>query len=234
MPKIPELLEMLKSGVHFGHQSSKRYPKMKSFIHTTRHQIDIIDLEKTAQKLKEALNFVKETASTGGVVLFISSKKQAKPIIKKYAGECNMPFISSRWLGGTFTNFGSIIGLTKKLKELEGKEKSGELEKYTKKEQLDFKREITKLTELVGGIKEMAKLPEAVFVVDIKKEKTAVAEANKKNIPVIALTDTNVNPEKIKYPIPANDDATKSIEMITKLIAEAVNEGKTEIKTDDQ
>lgn len=229
MPQIPELIEMLKSGVHFGHQSSRRYPKMKPFIHTTRHQIDVIDLEQTAQKLKEALYFIKETASNGGVVLFISSKNQAKLIIEKYALDCGMPYIISRWLGGTFTNFGSINKLTRKLKELEAKEKSGELEKYTKKEQLEFSREIARLTELVGGIKEITKLPEAVFVVDIKKEKTAVNEANKKKIAIVALVDTNVNPEKIQYPIPGNDDAIKSIEMITKLVAEAVNEGKAEM-----
>lgn len=229
MPQIPELIEMLKSGVHFGHQSSKRYPKMEPFVHTTRHQIDVIDLEQTAQKLKEALDFIKETASGGGVVLFVSSKSQAKPLVEKYALDCGMPYITSRWLGGTFTNFGSINKLTRKLKELEAKEKSGELEKYTKKEQLDFKREITRLTELVGGIKEMNKLPEAIFVVDVKKEKTAVNEANKKKIAIVALVDTNVNPEKIQYPIPGNDDATKSIDMITGLVAKAVNEGKSNV-----
>lgn len=225
--KIPELLEMLKAGVHFGHQSSRKYPKMGKYIHTTRNRINIIDLEKTAETLKQALDFVVEIASKGGAVLFISSKKQAKEAIKKAAGSCGMPYINSRWLGGTFTNFGNIIKLTKKLKELEVKERSGELEKYTKKEQLDFNKEITRLNELVGGIKEMARLPEAVFVVDIKKDKSAVAEAVKKQVPIIAMVDTNVNPAKIKFPIPANDDAVKSIELITNLVAEAVNEGKS-------
>ena len=226
MTQIPELIEMLKSGVHFGHQSSKRHPKMSPYIYTVRNQVHIIDLEQTAQKLKEALDFITKTAAAGGAVLFVSSKRQAKTVIEKYAKECAMPYINSRWLGGTLTNFGNIIKLTKKLKELEKKQDSGELEKYTKKEQLEFQREITRLKDLVGGIKEMVKVPEALFVVDIRKEKTAVKEAGKKGIPIVAMVDTNVNPEKIKYPIPANDDATKSIEMITGLVAEAVKEGQ--------
>ena len=183
MPPIPELIELLKAGVHFGHRSSKRYPKMKEFIHTTRHEIDIIDLEKTAS-------------------------------------------VTARWLGGTFTNFSSIAALTRKLKDLEAQAASGELLKYTKKEQLDFQREAEKLSELVGGIKDMSKMPAAVFVIDIKKEKTALAEAIKKNVPIVALIDTNADPSRIQYPIPGNDDAAKSIELITNLVAQAVNEGK--------
>ena len=229
MTNIPELVDMLKCGVHFGHQSSKRHPKMTPYIFTIRNQIHIIDLEKTAKKLKEAMDFVSKTVATGGTVLFISSKRQAKSLIDQYAKDCGMPYINSRWLGGTFTNFGNIIKLTKKLKELEQKQLSGELEKYTKKEQLDFTREITRLSDLVGGIKEMTKAPEAVFVVDIKKDKTAVREANKKNIPVIAMVDTNTNPSVIDYPIPANDDAVKSIEIIINSIAEAVKEGKEKV-----
>jgi len=230
MSKLPELLEMLKSGVHFGHQSSKRYPKMKPFVHTTRNKIDIINLEETAQKLAEALEFVTKIVSQGGTVLFISSKRQAKKIIKEQAEACGMPYINSRWLGGTFTNFASVKGLTKRLKDLEAKEQSGELEKYTKKEHLDFLKEIEKLNELVGGIKEMNRLPEAVFMIDIKKERTALAEALKREVPVIALVDTNVNPEKIKYPIPGNDDAVKSIELITQTISQAISEVKAQVK----
>lgn len=230
MPQIPELIEMIKAGVHFGHQSSKRYPKMEDYIHTTRNKIDIINLEKTAKALERALAFIKQTVAQGGTVLFISSKRQAKAIIEKYAAFTSMPYITSRWLGGTFTNFYSISQLVKKLKDLESKSEKGELEKYTKKEQLEFQREIVRLAELVGGLKPLTKLPEAVFIVDIKKEKTAVAEAIKKKIPIVALVDTNVNPELIQYPIPANDDATKSIELFTKLVAEAINEGKAEKK----
>ena len=180
MVVIPDLVEMLKAGVHFGHQPGKKYPKMDEYIHSTRNNISIIDLEKTAEKLKEALDFITKTVSDGGTVLFISSKKQAKEIVEKYARQCNMPFIVSRWLGGTFTNFSNVIKLTRRLKSLETKEKSGELAKYTKKEQLDFSREMEKLTELVGGIRDLIRLPEAVFIVDIKKDKTAAAEAAKK------------------------------------------------------
>ena len=229
MIKIPELLEMLKCGVHFGHQKSKKYPKMDEFIHSTRNNVSIIDLEKTAEKLKEALNFINKTVSAGGTVLFVSSKKQAKELVKKYAKEYNIPYIVSRWLGGTFTNFNNIIKLTKKLKSLEEKVKSGELEKYTKKEQLDFNNEITRLNELVGGIKDLTKIPEAVFIIDCKKDRTAVTEANKKNIPIIAFVDTNDNPEKVQYPIPANNDAVKSIDIITKLVAETVNDSRSKI-----
>lgn len=228
MPKIPELIEMVKSGVHFGHQSSKRYPKAEDYVHATRNKIDIINLEKTVQGLEKALAFIKQTVSLGGAVIFISSKRQAKAIIEKYATICGMPYITSRWLGGTFTNFYSINQLVKTLKDLESKFASGEMNKYTKKEQLEFQREMERLDELVGGLKPLSKLPEAVFIVDIKKEKTAVAEALKKKIPIVALVDTNVNPTVIQYPIPANDDATKSIEMITRLVSEAVEEGKAE------
>ena len=231
MLNTPELSDMLKCGVHFGHQSSKRHPKMSPYIFTIRNQIHIIDLEQTAKKLKEAMDFIAKTVATGGTVLFISSKRQAQALIEKYAKECGMPYINSRWLGGTFTNFVNIIRLTKKLKELEQKQAGGELEKYTKKEQLDFNREISRLSELVGGIKGMNRIPEAVFVVDIKKDKTAVREANKKNIPVIAMVDTNTNPSKISYPIPANDDAAKSIDMIIGCMAEAVKEGQERQKT---
>lgn len=230
MIKIPELSQMLECGVHFGHQLSKRHPKMEPFIHTSRNRIAIINLEKTASKLAEALAFASDVASTGGVILFVSSKRQAKEIIQRCAENCGMPFVNSRWLGGTFTNFANISRLTKKLKELEQKTASGELAKYTKKEQLDFEREIARLTELVGGMKNMIKLPEAVFVVDIKKDDNAVKESNKKKVPVIAICDTNVNPEAVRYPIPANDDAVKSIDLICGLMAEAVLEGKAQMQ----
>lgn len=226
MPKVPELSELLKAGVHFGHQSSKRYPSMGAYIYTTRNLVDIINLEETSQKLQAALNFIAETVSRGGTILFVSSKKQAKNVIEKYAVECNMPFVTSRWLGGTFTNFASISRLVRTLKDLEQKFAAGEMEKYTKKEQLEFEREMARLHELVGGLKEMKKLPEAVFVIDIKKDKTAVSEASKKKVPIVALVDSNVNPTAIDYPIPGNDDAVKSIDLITGLIAEAVKEGK--------
>jgi len=226
MIQTPELVELLKAGVHFGHQMSKKYPKMDPYIYTQRSQISIIDLEQTASKLREAMDFVKKIASENGVILFVASKKQAKKIVEEAAKSCGMPYITSRWLGGTFTNFGNIVKLPKKLKDLEEKQANGQLEKYTKKEQLNFQREIERLKEMVEGIKELKKLPEAMYLVDIKKEKTALAEALNKNIPVVAMTDTNTDPSKITYPIPANDDASKSIAIITQAVAAAISEGR--------
>lgn len=229
MQNLPTLEDLLKKGVHFGHKTSKRYPKANSYIHTQRNGIHIIDLQKTVEGLEKALKFVEKVTKDSGVILFVGSKKQARKIVKDNAEDCNMPYIIGRWLGGTFTNFENIVVLTKKLEKLEKGEADGSWEVYTKKEQVNFKKELNKLQENVGGIKNMKKLPKAMFVVDIKKEKTAVSEANKVGIPVIALVDTNVNPEKVQYPIPANDDAMKSIEVITNYICETVkaNQGKT-------
>lgn len=226
MSKSPTLLDLLKAGAHFGHRPSKRYPKMEPYIYSERDNVDIINLEKTQQLLEAALEFVKKLAASGGVILFVASKRQAKDIIKKYAETANLPFIIERWVGGTFTNFGNINKLINKLKDLENKKAQGELNKYTKKEQLNFEKEITRLNLLVGGIKNMNKVPEAVYLVDLKKEKTALREAKKMKVPIIALTDSNVNPTGVDYPIPANDDATKTIELITGLIVEAINEGR--------
>ena len=225
MSKIPDLLTMLKSGVHFGHQKGKRHPKMEPYIFTEKSGFHIINLEKTQEKLEEALEFTKKIVSNGGTILFLGTKKQAQPIVTKYAKEVGMPYIIERWLGGTFTNFAEVSRLVKKFTELKKKKSSGQLDKYTKKEQLEFDREIEKLDKMVGGVESLSRIPDAIFVIDVKKEKTAVSEAVKKNIPIIAMCDTNVNPQKIDYVIPANDDAVKSIELITGLIAEAVKEG---------
>lgn len=226
MINIPSLLDLLKAGAHFGHRPSKRHPKMEPYLYTERDNVNIINLEQTQGKLKDALDFAREVAKKNGVILFIGSKRQAKAIIKKYAEEIGMPYVIERWVGGTFTNFGNIIKLINKLKDWENKKLQGEFSKYTKKEQLDFEKEINRLNLLVGGIRNLTKLPEAVYLVDLKKEKTALREALKMNVPVIAVTDSNVNPTGVNYPIPANDDATKTIEMITNLIAEAVKEGR--------
>ncbi|MFA4871607.1 MAG: 30S ribosomal protein S2 [Patescibacteria group bacterium] len=226
--KLPTLLELLQAGVHFGHQKGRWHPKMKDFIFTERGGVHIIDLEKTVEKLQIATDFVKETVQRGGVILFVGTKRQGQKIIEKYALACGMPYISERWIGGLFTNFSNVNKLIKKYKELTEKKDSGALEKYTKKEQVEFQKEIEKLKKLVGGLAELKKIPEAIFVLDVKKEKTAVAEARKRKIPIVAFCDTNINPDLIDYPIPANDDAVKSIEIITGLIAEAVKEGKVE------
>ncbi|PIS42978.1 MAG: 30S ribosomal protein S2 [Candidatus Kerfeldbacteria bacterium CG08_land_8_20_14_0_20_40_16] len=224
------LLDLLKNGVHFGHQKSHRHPKMEPNIFTVRNGVHIINLEKTLEKLIEALEFIRKTAQEGGQLLFLGTKRQAKEIIKKHAQSCGMPYLTERWLGGLFTNFTNVSRLQKKLKKFEEEKQSGELEKYTKKERSKFEKEIEKLDRLVGGIKEMHSLPNAIFVVDIREEKTAIREASKKNVPIVAMVDTNTNPDPINYVIPANDDATKSIEFITGLVAEAVNEGKMQVK----
>ncbi len=231
MPNIPDLMTMLKSGVHFGHQLAKRHPKMKPYIFTAKSGFHIINLEETQEKLRIALEFVTKIVANGGTILFLGTKKQAQEIIIKYAKDCGMPYITERWLGGTFTNFIEISRVVKKYSELKKKKAAGELDKYTKKEKLEFEREIEKLDKIVGGIEELHKVPDVIFVVDVKKEKTAVAEANKKNIPVIAICDTNVNPDKVTYVIPANDDSIKSIELITALVAQAVKEGQSQKKS---
>lgn len=222
------LLEMLKSGVHFGHQQKYWHPKMKPYIHTNRAGLYIIDLEKTDQKLKEALEFVKKVVTKNGKILFISTKRQAHAIVQKAAMEIKMPYATDRWIGGTLTNFDNIKKLVNRLKDLRKKKESGELEKYTKREQLKMDEEMEYLELSVGGIQDMEKMPEAVFIIDMKKEKTAVRESRKMGIPIVAICDTNVNPDLADYPIPANDDATKSIKLIMGAFTEAVKEGQEE------
>lgn len=219
------LPELLKSGVHFGHHVSRWHPKMKPFIFTSRSGVYIIDLEKTSECLKKAQTFVRDTVAKGGTVLFVGTKRQACPIIQASAVDAGMPYVIQRWLGGTFTNFPTITKMTKRLTHLKEERASGNLEKYTKKERLTFGEEIARLEKLVGGIERMTRIPDALFVVDVKQEKTAVREAIAMKVPVVALVDTNVNPAGIAYPIPSNDDATKAIQVITEAIAEAVSEG---------
>lgn len=226
MPKLPTLLELLQAGVHFGHRESRWHPKMKEFIFGSRNGIHIIDLEKTLVRLQDALDYVRDTVARGGVVLFLGTKTQARDIVKKYAEECGAPYVSGRWLGGTLTNYNEVINLVRHYNDLKMKQASGELAKYTKKEQANFGREIEDLETKVGGIKNVVRPPDALFIVDIMKEKTAVQEAQVRHIPIVALTDTNVNPELVAYPIPSNDDAVKTIELMTKLVSEAVKEGK--------
>jgi small subunit ribosomal protein S2 len=224
------LQEMLKSGVHFGHHKSKRHPKMCQYIFDTKQNISILDLEKTKEKLEEALKVVGDLASQGKTVLFVGTKRQAKDIVKKYATECEQPYIVESWIGGLFTNYNNVIKLSKKLTRLKKEKETGELGKYTKKEQLNFIREIAKLEKVVGGIEKMTRMPDAIFVTDIKEEKTAIREARKKKVMIIAIADTNVNPELADYPIPANDDAVKSLNYITKLIAEAYKKNYKKIE----
>ncbi|MFA5030103.1 MAG: 30S ribosomal protein S2 [Patescibacteria group bacterium] len=220
------LLDMLKSGVHFGHQTERWHPKMKQYIFGSRSGVHIIDLEKTLAKLAIAQDFVKKLSSEGKTILFIATKRQAKEIVKKHAIDAGMPYLIERWIGGFLTNFGVVSRNMQRLRKLKADFKSGEMAKYKKHEQMEFQEEINRLQFLVGGVEYMEKVPDALFVIDIKKESTAVAEAKKKEIPVIALVDTNTNPQDITYPIPSNDDATKAIEFMCSVIADAIKEGK--------
>lgn len=226
--KIPSIEELLKAGMHFGHRTSKWHPKMEPFIFGSRKGVHIIDLRKSQKMLAEALKYLKEQSREGRSILLVGTKTQAKNIMKKTAEETAMPHVTERWLGGLLTNFAVIRNLVKKYKDLLEKRSGGKLEKYTKKERLDFDREIAKLETNVGGLVGLAKIPDTVFIWDIKKEKTAFSEAVKKKIPIVAVCDTNVNPDGVKYIIPANDDATKGIKLVMGLVKEAIEEGKME------
>lgn len=224
--EIPTMVDMLKSGAHFGHKKSKWHPNMGPYIFGVKQDTHVIDLEQTVKKLEEAATAAKELAAAGKTILFVGTKQQASPIIEKYAKECGMPYVHTRWLGGYLTNYANVSGVPRQLSKLKQQRESGELEKYTKKERLEFDREIEKLEPVVGGLEEVKKLPDALYVVDLKEEKTAVREAAQMNIPIIAVCDSNVDPEKAAYPIPGNDDAVKSIELFTKVIADAISEGR--------
>lgn len=230
MPKMPELKEFMKAGVHFGHQKSKWHPKMKPFIFTEKNGVHVINLEETQKHLVTAFEFIKEIVATGGTILFLGTKPQAKQYVKEAALSCGMPYVISRWLGGTLTNSNSVLNLVKKYRKLKLEQETGELKKYTKKEQLNIAREIERLDVLIGGIANLNTIPNVLFITDVKTEKTAVDEARRKKVPIIAICDTNVNPDKIDYPIPANDDATNSIKLIVNLVAAAVNESRPQQK----
>lgn len=226
MANIPSLMEMLKAGVHFGHRTSRWHPNMEPYIFGERSGVHIVDLEKTQKKMEEAGEFVKNLGMEGRTLLFVGTKKQAQELIQKKAEECEMPYVLERWIGGTITNFHTIRKRVQHYIDLVGKRDSGELEKYTKKERHEFGKEIEDLRRKIGGLVKLEKMPDAVFIMDIKTEKTALREALRKKIPVVAVCDTNVNPEGIKYVIPANDDALKSVGMMIEFIAESFKEGK--------
>lgn len=221
-----KLEDLLESGAHFGHRTSSMHPKMGEYVFGQRNGVHILDLAKTRQRLEEALNFVKEIASKGGVIIFVGTKPQASSIIEKCALEAQMPYVHLRWIGGTLTNFKVVSDMIKKFKKLKQDMEKGELEKYTKKEQLEFSREIKRLEELVGGLERLEKLPDALFIVDVREENIAVREARRLNIPVLAIVDTNSSPDGVTFPIPANDDGTKSIEFLVRLVKDAIIEGR--------
>lgn len=220
--------QFLEAGVHFGHQTKRWNPKMKKFVFGEKGGIHIIDLQKTDRYLEEARNFLKEAASEGSCILFVGTKKQAQEIIEQEAKKCSMFYISHRWLGGALTNFQTIRKSVEKLKHLRQKKEEAETHKMSKKELARLNQELEKLLKNLSGIEEMKKIPSAVFIIDSKREEIAVKEAKKLGIPVVALVDTNCNPEEIDYPIPGNDDAIRSIKLITTLIAESIREGHDE------
>lgn len=219
---IPALEDLLKAGVHFGHRSSKRHPQMAPYIFGARDKNHIIDLEQTQKMLEDALTVMQKIVSEGKTILFVGTKPQAADMVKEQAIKAGMPYVTTRWLGGLLTNYSVVSQVPRKLTKLKHDREAGKLKKYTKKEQLDFDKEIERLTEVAGGLEDMMKLPDAIFVVDMRSEKTAVREANQKKIPVFALCDTNVNPLEADYPIPANDDAIKSLTLMTSTIADAI------------
>jgi small subunit ribosomal protein S2 len=224
MPVVT-MREMLDSGVHFGHQTRRWNPKMKRFIFTERNGIYIIDLQQTLRYVDQAYEFVKETVAHGGSVLFVGTKKQAQQAIAEQATRVGMPYVNQRWLGGMLTNFSTVYKRLQRLKELEAMEQAGWEGTATKKEQLILSREKDKLERTLGGIREMSKVPSAVWIVDTKKEHIAVGEARKLGIPVIAILDTNCDPDEVDYKIPGNDDAIRSAALLTRVIADAVAEG---------
>lgn len=225
------LEDLLKAGVHFGHLTRRWNPKMEKYIFMERNDIHIIDLKQTLAGLQHAYNAVKEIAATGEQILFAGTKNQAKEIIQNEAIRCGMPYIAERWLGGTLTNFSTIKKSIRHLENLEKMVLDGTVESLTKKERLHINREINKMKLVFSGIQDLKKIPSAVYVVDIRALDIAVREARKLDIPIIAIIDTNCDPELIDYPIPGNDDSAKSIGIITKVIADAVLEGKTVLET---
>jgi len=216
---------LLEAGVHFGHQTRKWNPKMKPYLFGARNGIYIIDLQTTGKLLKESYGFIVKTVSDGGSVLFVGTKKQAQDSIVEEAERCGMFHVCNRWLGGTLTNFQTIRKSIDRLKELEEMKRDGSFSRYTKKEAMRMEKELTKLERSLGGIKDMDELPSALFIVDIRKEKIAVNEGKKLGIPIVAVVDSNGDPEDIDYVIPGNDDAIRSIKLLTSIIADACIEG---------
>jgi len=224
--RIPTLEELLKAGVHFGHSKGRWNPKAGKYIYGERNGVHIIDLQKTVTGLEKALDRIREIAKKKGSILFLGTKKQACRLVEEAARETDMPYVTERWLGGTFTNFKTILRRMKKLLDVEDREKQGELKKYTKKEQLQFKKEIADFEKKMGGIKKMNKLPEAIFIIGVKEENTAVREAKKTGVDVIALADTNIDPEDLDFPIPSNDDAVSTIKLMLGCIVKEIKDNK--------
>jgi len=222
---IPSMEKLLESGVHFGHQITRWNPKMKKYIYQKRESVHIVDLAKTQSQIEKAVKFIASLPKNDHNLLFVGTKKQAKQIVKQYAQATNMPYITNRWIGGLLTNFGIVSRNIQKLNRLKVDLENKEfLDRYTKKEINEFKVEYSELLKIYEGVKELKKIPDAMFVIDAHYEKTAILEARKINIPVIALIDTNGDPTLVDYPIPGNDDSFKSIDIVCKTIADAINQ----------
>jgi small subunit ribosomal protein S2 len=226
-----QMKTLLEAGVHFGHQTRRWNPKMKPFIFTERNGIHIIDLQQTVRKLEDAMSYVRELSSNGGTLLFVGTKKQAQETIEEEARRCGMPYVNRRWLGGTLTNFQTILTRIQRLEELEQRRDMGDFERLPKKEASRLNDELDRLSRLLGGMRGRYRLPDAVFVVDPHREEIAVAEAQRTEIPIVAMVDTNCNPDVIDHPIPANDDAIRAIRLLTGKIADAVIEGRQELES---
>jgi small subunit ribosomal protein S2 len=222
---------LLEAGVHFGHQTRRWNPKMKPYIFQERNGIYIIDLSLTVQKLRETYEAVKRMSREGKVILFVGTKKQAQEVVKDESERAGTYYINQRWLGGTLTNFATIQKRIARLRELENMKQQGDFDRLPKKEVANLQDEMTKLERFLGGIKDMHRLPDAVFIVDPKKERIAVQEARKLKIPIIAVIDTNCDPDEIDYPIPGNDDAIRAVKLMVSKIADAIIEGKTETES---
>lgn len=219
--------QLLEAGAHFGHQTSRWHPRMKTYIFTKRNGIHIIDLEQTVGMLDKACDFIQQVAAEGGSILFVGTKKQAQDAIVEEAQRCGMYYVNQRWLGGVLTNFATIQARIDYLVRLEDRQAKGDFSRLPKKEALKLEDQILRLNRQIGGIKEMTSLPSALFIIDPTKERIALAEAKRVGVPVVAIVDTNCNPVEIDYPIPANDDAIKTIRLICSKISDSVIEGKT-------
>lgn len=223
---VISMKQLLEAGVHFGHQTRRWNPKMAPYIFTERNGIYIIDLQKTVKKVEEAYNFVREIAEQGKTILFVGTKKQAQDAVKEEAARCDMFYVNERWLGGMLTNFQTIQKRINRLRELEKMEAEGVFDVLPKKEVISLRHEMDKLQKFLGGIKNMDKLPGALFIIDPRKERIAVAEARKLGIPIVAIVDTNCDPDEIDYVIPGNDDAIRAVKLLAAKMADAVLEGR--------
>ena len=229
MANIISMKQLLEAGVHFGHQTRRWNPKMQQFIFTDRNGIHIIDLQQTVGRLNDAYKFVEQLASEGGSILFVGTKKQAQEAVSEEAKRCGMYYVNQRWLGGMLTNFQTIQSRIRYLRDLEARRERGDFERLPKKEAQKLLDDMARLERTLGGIKDMRHLPSAIFIVDTRKERTAVLEARRLEIPVIALADTNCDPDEMDYPIPANDDAIRAVRLLCAKIADAVIEGRREL-----